>query len=153
MPRQNILGKNLWEVYADAIPLAFYREYHKAMKGNVPVHFEEYYPGLNVWIAVNVYPSTTGLSIYFKDITDEKKYVSEIEKQNQQLREIAHIQSHDVRAPLARIMGLTKLIQNGLEHDRELPGLLNQVMTNASELDDMIRRIVRITEDLGNPVR
>lgn len=145
-PRQKIVGKNLWDVYGDARKLDFYPQYHKAMDENTPVHFQEYYPVLGMWFEVNVYPSPLGLSIYFKDVTDQKQHLCEIQKQHEQLKEIARIQSHEVRAPLARMMGLVSLIQGGLGRDAEMPVLLNDIATCASELDTIIRRIVRATE-------
>ncbi|MEO6638224.1 MAG: response regulator, partial [Ginsengibacter sp.] len=44
------------------------------------------------------------------DITERVNYIGAIEKQNKILQEIAWIQSHVVRAPLAKIMGLIDLI-------------------------------------------
>src|SRR5665213_195306 len=43
--------------------------------------------------------------ILANDITERIKYIGAIEKQNEKLREIAWIQSHIVRAPLARMLG------------------------------------------------
>jgi PAS domain S-box-containing protein len=145
-PRQKIVGKNLWDVYSDARKLDFFKQYHTAMNENTPVHFQEFYPVLGMWFEVNVYPSPLGLSIYFKDITGQKQHLCEIQKQNDQLKEIARIQSHEVRAPLARMMGLVSLIQGGLGRDGEMPVLLNDIATCANELDTIIRRIVRATE-------
>lgn len=72
IPREDIMGKNLWEVYPDAVPLKFYSEYHKALAENISVRFEEYFAALDKWIGVSVFPSREGLSVYFKDVTDEK---------------------------------------------------------------------------------
>ena len=44
------------------------------------------------------------------DVTEKVRYVGAIEKHNEKLREIAWIQSHIVRAPLARMMGIVGLI-------------------------------------------
>lgn len=70
--KNEIVGKNLWEEYPDAINSGFYRNYHKAQKIGETINFEEYYPTLDQWIEVTVYPSENGLSIYFKDITLRK---------------------------------------------------------------------------------
>jgi hypothetical protein len=51
-----------------------------------------------------------GVCIIARDITEYKNYVETVELQNKKLREIAWMQSHMVRAPLARIMGLIPLI-------------------------------------------
>jgi hypothetical protein len=44
--------------------------------------------------------------MFFKGYYRKEKYVRAIEEQNLKLREITWIQSHVVRAPLSRILGL-----------------------------------------------
>lgn len=70
--KEDMLGKNLWEEYPDAIDSDFHRQYHRAMETGETISFEEYYQTLEVWVEVTVYPSETGLSVYFKDITLRK---------------------------------------------------------------------------------
>jgi len=77
--KQEILGKNLWEQFKEAIPLKFYSEYHKAVAENKTVKFEEFFPPLNKWIQVNAYPSNEGLSVFFSDITERKKQEKRLE--------------------------------------------------------------------------
>jgi PAS domain S-box-containing protein len=149
MPREHVLGKNLWEVYPDAVHLAFYSQYHRAMQERSGSHFEEFYPALQIWVEVNVYPSRSGISVYFKDITLHKKRIEEIEKQNMQLKEIAWIQSHEIRAPLARLMGLVNLLKEGMDEESEFPQLLSKIQNSASQLDCLVRKIVRKTEEIG----
>lgn len=72
MKKEDILGRNLWEVYQDAIPLKFYSEYHRAISENVAVRFDEYFPPLKLWVEVSAFPSKDGLSVYFKDVTFRK---------------------------------------------------------------------------------
>lgn len=73
LTNKEFLGKNIWEVFPEAIDSKFYREYHRAVTEKVSVEFEEFYPPLNSWFAVHAYPSLNGLSIYFQDITKRKK--------------------------------------------------------------------------------
>src|SRR5690606_14305023 len=54
----------------------FYTEYSKALTEKVTVHFEEYVPIYNVWLDISAYPSSEGLAIYFRNIT-EKKLIQE----------------------------------------------------------------------------
>ncbi|WP_207493819.1 PAS domain-containing sensor histidine kinase [Aridibaculum aurantiacum] len=70
--REEVLGKVIWDVYQDATNLYLYKQYYKAMHEQVTLHFEDYYPTLELWGAISVYPSPEGLSIYFKDITNCK---------------------------------------------------------------------------------
>lgn len=65
-----------------------------------------------------------------------------IKKQNEVLKGIAWIQSHVVRAPLARLMGLVELLKLG-ETSAELDQteIINYIDTSANELDEIIRDI------------
>ncbi|AVH66119.1 GAF domain-containing protein [Nostoc sp. 'Peltigera membranacea cyanobiont' N6] len=71
--QNELLGKNIWEVFPEIIGTTFYREYHKAILEQVSVEFEEFYPPLNCWLQVHGYPAKDGLSIYFQDITERRR--------------------------------------------------------------------------------
>jgi len=68
-PRTQILGKNLWKEYAEAVPLKFHSAFMNAVNEKKAVQFEEYFPPLQIWVEVNAYPTSDGLSVFFKDIT------------------------------------------------------------------------------------
>ncbi|HEX8463958.1 MAG TPA: PAS domain S-box protein, partial [Abditibacterium sp.] len=71
-------GKNLWREFPEAVALRFHHEFHRAMRDQVPVSFEEWFAPLQMWTEVHVYPSKMGLSVYFRDITDRKRDEQEI---------------------------------------------------------------------------
>lgn len=77
------------------------------------------------------------------DITDRIKYISAIETQNEKLKEISWIQSHIVRAPLARMMGIIDLLKDKEDDDLvdQKDFLMNELLSSASELDMIIRDI------------
>ena len=82
-----------------------------------------------------------------QDITEVQNYIQTIEDHNKRLKDIAWTQSHVVRAPLARIMGLIDLIQSYPDiEDQSL--LLEHINTSAKELDGIIRKITNKTEDV-----
>ena len=68
-------------------------------------------------------------------------YIRTIEEQNKKLNEIAWMQSHMVRAPLARIMGLISLITDFEQDNIETEKILEYIMLSANELDAVIREI------------
>ncbi len=86
--REEMMGKNLWEKYPEAIPLKFYTEYHKALQDSVSVHFEEYLPSLDIWFEVSAFPSEDGLSVYFKDISNRKKFENELNLEKEKYRNL-----------------------------------------------------------------
>lgn len=78
---------------------------------------------------------------FARDVTIQKKQLLEIKKQNEKLQEIAWIQSHRVRGPLASIMGLVDLF----EMDKAGPAnteIINYIRTAALQLDMVVHDIV-----------
>ena len=68
------------------------------------------------------------LIVFTCDITKQKLQTSALESQNRRLMEIAWVQSHEVRAPLARLMGLVQLL-NGYPDDQiNIKETLGQIM-------------------------
>lgn len=68
----DLLGKNVWEEYPEAVGSQFEQEYRRAIAQQVTVSFEEFYAPLDAWLAVRAYPIEDGLAVYFQDITDQK---------------------------------------------------------------------------------
>lgn len=87
--------------------------------------------------------------ILVNDITEKLDYVNAIEKQNSKLQEIAWMQSHVVRAPVARIMGLVDIIQQFRESAVNYDELLDAINHTASELDDIIHTITEKAEQIN----
>ncbi len=79
--REELLGKSIWDEFPEAVDSTFYKEYHKAITQQISVEFEEFYPPLDTWFAVNAYPSKEGLSVYFRDITKRKQAEQQIREQ------------------------------------------------------------------------
>ncbi|MCD6019612.1 MAG: multi-sensor signal transduction histidine kinase [Bacteroidetes bacterium] len=73
--------------------------------------------------------------------------LSEIEDQNRKLKEIAWIQSHKFRAPLARILGLLNVYKM-TDDDDDRENLIANVEKSALELDHVIHEITRHSEEV-----
>ncbi|MBS4040938.1 MAG: PAS domain S-box protein [Flavobacteriales bacterium] len=71
--KTEVIGKNLWELYQDSIDSEIYRMYHFAKSSGEMVSFEEHFKSLDKWFEVTAYPSPSGLSVYFKEITLRKQ--------------------------------------------------------------------------------
>jgi PAS domain S-box-containing protein len=80
------------------------------------------------------------------DITDRLKYIKKIEKQNEALKEISWMQSHIIRAPLAKIMALIPMIQNTDYDEAEKGTALTYLAEAATELDEVIKNISQRTD-------
>jgi PAS domain S-box-containing protein len=92
-----------------------------------------------------------GLIINSRDITERKQQeeklrevVLSLYQQNKALKDIAFIQSHEVRRPLANILGLIEIItQDNIVGEQKTA--LKMLKRSAQELDMMIKKIVSTT--------
>ena len=81
-----------------------------------------------------------------QDITERKNHLIAIENHNKRLKEIAWTQSHVVRAPLAKIMGLVDLLINYKNDVENVEEIFQNILNSANELDTIIREIAVQTE-------
>jgi PAS domain S-box-containing protein len=72
-PRDEMLGKNIWDELGDTTETSLYATFHQAMNEGVNSRVELYYFPLGAWFEARVYPSAAGLSIFFRDITARKE--------------------------------------------------------------------------------
>lgn len=91
-------------------------------------------------------PSTHYISIG-RDVTERIKNIEAIKEQNKKLKDIAWIQSHDVRGPLARIQGLVSLLINHT-HSKDDTELLGYLRSAANEMDSVVRKITQQTDEV-----
>jgi PAS domain S-box-containing protein len=80
------------------------------------------------------------------DITDEQKIQNKIQEQNDRLKKIAWMQSHEIRKPVANIIGLLNLCDMA-QLDFQQNQLLQYLKESASELDVLIKNIIERTRE------
>jgi len=76
---------------------------------------------------------------------------SRIEHQKQQFRELANINAHKVRSPLARIQGLLNLVEIETDPEKSLSEFLPKLKSNAEELNGVLKEVNKTLHDLEHP--
>ena len=84
-----------------------------------------------------------------QDIDKQKRFEEQLLGQNEQLKEIAWINSHEVRRPLSNILGLINLIRNSALKSEEMVELIELLEKSSKELDNAVILINRQTMDGG----
>ena len=136
LPSSIFVGENTSEAYLISNEVEFTRNHftHYLSNGKeikVDIYFKELISSSNKLIIVQS-----------NDISETLKHISTIEIQNEKLRNIAWTQSHVVRAPLARILGIINLIETKTDDIDEILSWLKQLRISTNEMDEIVNKIV-----------
>src|SRR5215218_802356 len=136
--REELLGKNIWEVFPQAVGTESYQVIERAANEGVSNDFEMAFPVLedNV-VAGRIYPSAEGLSVYFQDISEHKRAEETLKKSEefvcQLLRNFpngsVNVFDRDLRYLLAEGRGLEEV---GLSPDMLVGKTLHELFPKES---------------------
>ena len=163
--RTEVLGQNHWEEWAPSVGTNVEYQYRWAMKYQVPVHFEHHYyvPSVyDVWLEIHAYPSESGLSIFYRDISERKQAEQERERLLQQEQaarteaeaanrikdEFLAVLSHELRSPLNPILGWAKLLQTRKFDEAALKSALSTIERNAKLQAQLIEDLLDVSRIL-----
>ncbi len=138
-----IKGKNIWHSFPGSEPLLFYKELQHCMNKKESVHFEDHMPLLKKWFSINAYPAKEGISVYLRDISEEKMQQLKIQSQNQALKEISWVQSHKMRAPVASILALAEVFNADDLSDPVNKEVIDNIKKSTYNLDMIIKEIIQ----------
>lgn len=77
-PTGDLVGKNLWQEYPEAVGSVFQANYERAVAEGCVIRFQEYFAPLNIWFEVIADPTPAGLAVYFRDVTQERGRASQL---------------------------------------------------------------------------
>ena len=95
-----------------------------------------------------IYQDVAAVIVSLENVTKEIMHIQAIQNQNNKLRQIAWMQSHVVRAPVARIMGLINLLLQNSDSDIDRIEICKMVQLTSIELDTVIHDIVQKTDQI-----
>lgn len=104
-----------------------------------------------VWVSAQLTPAYDednafqGYIIVCQDITYRKEKEEEVNRQNRLLREVAWISSHEIRRPVATMLGLVNLLDM-TEDENERREIFSKLRECAREMDSMVHEIHRRIE-------
>ncbi len=89
---EGLVGKDFWEVFERAEESTLGEKYREAFETQAPTSFEFYHPDpLDAWYEVHAYPSETGLSVYFRDVTERRERKQALRESKEQLRALIEV--------------------------------------------------------------
>ncbi|MCW3039498.1 MAG: domain S-box, partial [Solirubrobacterales bacterium] len=71
---EDLLGRNVWEVFPEAVGSTFQRQYEAAIREQRPMRFREYFAPVRHWFDVRACPVPGGgLAIYFDEVDEVQR--------------------------------------------------------------------------------
>ncbi len=87
--REDLMGRDHWKVFSDLLGTEVERNYRRAVSEAVAVTFEFFYPPQDRWYELHAYPSSDGLSIYFRDVSQRRRDEVALRGSEEKLRLLA----------------------------------------------------------------
>lgn len=114
---------------------------------------EDKYFNIQVNPILDKLKNVIGLCLAMNDITEKKKkeiesikISNELVRRNRELEHFSYIVSHNVRAPLANILGLNEIFKNNkLTKEQEIE-IINAIGVSAKALDDVVQDVSKILQ-------
>jgi len=146
-------GVNIYNEKFKASHVAKWSLYFERCLSGESFSIEDKYevPGVELYLQTSFHPilnsdnEIIGVNCMSVDISREKKYLMTLQQQNDKLKEIAWIHSHQVRGPVTTIMGLVNLFNHDDLADPTNITVLHGIRDTSKELDEIIHRINNIT--------
>lgn len=162
MPKEQLLGKSIWELFPEAVGNHYYQAVHRARNESCTLAFENYYAPWDRWFDNRVYGLPDSVSVLAIDITERKRAetalqefnttlerlvgerTADLQRSNHELAQFAHVISHDLKAPLRAISHLAEWIEEDahtalpLKSQEHLARLRARTRRMDKLLDDML---------------
>ncbi len=150
----DIVGEGM-NVFSARFPSEFKKEwkgyYDRAVNGEKYTTQTERFDkalGIQTFSEVSFNPiynkkgQVVGIGCFARDITERLNTERAIMEQNRKLRIIASLSSHELRRPVATIMGLTYIFDSNNPNNPSNLEIMTHLRTATMELDNVIRQIV-----------
>jgi len=127
---KEIIGKHIWTEFPEGIGKPFYDAYHQAINEQKYIYLEEHYEPYDLWFENHIYPSSDGLSVFFRDITTEKIAKNTIENNERYFRALVE-NNEDIITVLDE--NLRTIFRSPAS--QRITGYTNEEFTKISDID------------------
>jgi signal transduction histidine kinase/CheY-like chemotaxis protein/HAMP domain-containing protein len=124
---RDLIGAKLLEAFPETADTEIFRQLREAMSEQRPVSFETCCSRRGIWYAINAFPSSQGLAIFFRDVTEHKHTVEARRLTEEQLHQSQKMESvgqltggvaHDFNNLLMVVSANLELIEDAADNGR-----------------------------------
>jgi PAS domain S-box-containing protein len=151
----DIIGRNHWDVWPEAIDSEAGRMYRRVMRDRAAGTAEYRQPlpdGAEIWCEVRAYPTADGgLVSFFRDITERKASEDQLHAADRRKDEFLAMLAHELRNPLAPISAAADLLRIGRLDEarvRQSSAIIGRQVRHMTSLVDDLLDVSRVTRGL-----
>jgi PAS domain S-box-containing protein len=115
MEKEQMIGKNVWELFPTARDLESSQMVASALESGEPLHFETLSELTGRWLAVSLYPTADGMSIFARDESERKRADEAMKAYARRMRQLA-----EASLEVASAESLDEKLQAVTEHARAI---------------------------------
>jgi len=86
-----LVGTSIWDAFPNAAGTEFEAAFERARETGEPTEARTYYEPAASWFEARVYPSASGVSVYFRDVTEAVEEREEIQRRERVMRRLYEI--------------------------------------------------------------
>ena len=143
--KQEVLGHRLLRVFPNVLRFGVFEKYRQVLQSGLAQQFEAQFNREDrvFWFRVNVFPYGGGICVLFTDITDLIETREELKQTNRALERFSGTISHDLKAPVRRIVQYVEVLreENAVpdeEHMRYFSVIQDNARHAASLIDNLL---------------
>jgi len=146
---QRLIGRGIWDEFPEMVGTVTHQELLRAAAEQVDVEFEFHYPPLSRWYRCRAYPTRDGLSVFYHDITTQKRAEAALRERAEALTAEARrkddflaMLAHELRNPLGAVGNALKVMSlaqpDSPEYARAREVAARQVQHQSRLVDDLL---------------
>jgi len=146
---KQVIGKTVAEIVPGNL-IGFWNDYKTTLEtGNPTKNISKFLvDGATCWYMINVFKSANGISVIMTDITDQKKLEEEakedidrLTQRNKDLTQFGYVLSHNLRSPIAKILGLVSLYEKDVDLKINNVPIMQYIAGEVTNLDNVVRDV------------
>jgi PAS domain S-box-containing protein len=146
---KQVIGKTVAEVIPGNL-IGFWGDYQETLETGVPSKKAAKFllDGATCWYTVDIFKTRHGVSVIMTDITDQKKLEEEakedidrLTQRNKDLTQFGYVLSHNLRSPIAKILGIVSLYENEVDLKINDIPILKYIGSEITNLDNVVKDV------------
>ncbi|WP_432671208.1 PAS domain-containing protein [Flavobacterium sp. SM2513] len=150
---EDLLGEPISTVFTERMGHPLPLSFEEIVNEKKSIQLEKQYEAFNLWIQYSIFPTNTGVAIFFSDITHRKNIELELFKAKEKAEESDRLKtaflanmSHEIRTPMNGILGFSSLLSEPGLGQEEQQEYIKLIQVSGARMLNLISEIIDISK-------